>query len=70
MALIYKEKEVLQEKHKGVFIENETTCCLCNKKIGNTFVIYPNMKLFHPKCATNLSVCPLTGCDFSKKKAI
>ena len=70
MALIYKEKEVLEEKHKGVFIENETTCCLCNKKIGNTFVIYPNMKLFHPKCATNLSVCPSTGCDFSKKKAI
>ena len=70
MALIYKEKEVLEAKHKGVFIESETTCALCNKKIGNTFVVYPNMKLFHPKCATNMNVCPLTGYDFSKKKNI
>ncbi len=71
MALIYKEKEVLDGKDKCVVIENETVCELCRKKIGNTiFVVYPNKKIYHSKCATNMSICPTTGVDFTKKKTI
>ncbi|MCQ2817972.1 MAG: hypothetical protein MJ252_11965 [archaeon] len=68
MALTYKEKELIDEKKKYVMIENETVCDFCKKKIGTTiFVVYPNMKIYHSKCATNPSVCPTTGVDFSKK---
>lgn len=71
MALIYKEKEVLDAKDKCVIIENDTTCELCRKKIGNTiFVVYPNMKIYHSKCAVNMSICPTTGVDFTKKKIV
>lgn len=69
MALLYKEREALQVKNKSVTIENDTNCEFCGKKIGNTiFVVYPNMKIYHSKCATNPSICPTTGVDFTKKK--
>ena len=68
MALTYKEKEVIDEKKKYVMIDNDTVCDLCKKKIGvANFVVYPNMKIYHPSCAHNPSVCPTTGIDFSKK---
>ena len=71
MALIYKEKEVLDAKEKYVSIESDTICELCKKKIGNTiFYVYPNMMIFHSKCAQNISICPTTGVDFNKKKMI
>lgn len=71
MALIYKEKEVLDAKEKYVSIESDTICELCKKKIGNTiFYVYPNMMIFHSKCAQNISICPTTGVDFTKKKMI
>ena len=71
MALMYKEKEVLDAKEKYVSIESDTICELCKKKIGNTiFYVYPNMMIFHSKCAQNISICPTTGVDFTKKKMI
>lgn len=71
MALTYKERELLEEKNKFVEIDNDTVCDLCKKKIGTTiFVVYPNMKIYHSKCAPNLNVCPTTGIDFQKKVLI
>jgi hypothetical protein len=69
MALIYKEKELIDVKDKSVTISNETHCELCRKKIGNAiFCVYPNMKVYHIKCAQNHNVCPTTRVDFTKKQ--
>ena len=70
-ALEYKELENYKLKRRHVNIDQDTLCALCGKKIGNTvFVFYPNMKIYHSKCATNLNVDPTTGVDFTKKKFI
>ena len=70
-ALEYKEMENYQLKKRHVNIDQDTLCSLCGKKIGSTvFVFYPNMKIYHSKCATNLNVDPTTGVDFTKKKFI
>ena len=71
MGAVYKEKEALDYKKKYVIIDSEKICDLCKKKIGNTiFVVYPNLRVYHSKCATNLNIDPMTGVDFSKKKCI
>ena len=71
MGLIYKEKEALDYKKKYVTIDSEKICDLCKKKIGNTiFVVYPNLRVYHSKCAVNYNIDPMTGVDFSKKKCI
>jgi hypothetical protein len=71
IGAVYKEKETLDYKKKHVVIDQDKICDLCKKKIGNTlFVIYPNLKVYHSKCASNLSIDPMTGVDFSKKKCI
>ena len=70
-ALEYKELENFRLKRRYVCIDQDTLCNLCGKKIGSTvFVFYPNMKIYHSKCATNLNVDPTTGVDFTKKKFI
>jgi hypothetical protein len=70
-ALEYKELENYKLKRRHVNIDQDTLCALCGKKIGNTvFVFYPNMKIYHSKCATNLNVDPTTGVDFTKKMFI
>ena len=70
-ALEYKEMENYQLKKRHVNIDQDTLCALCGKKIGSTvFVFYPNMKIYHSKCATNLNVDPTTGVDFTKKMFI
>lgn len=44
---------------------------ICAKKIGNTiFVVYPNLRVYHSKCAANHSIDPMTGVDFSKKRYV
>ena len=69
MALIYKEKELMDVKDKSVTISNETQCKACMKKVGNAiFCVYPNMRIYHIKCTPNQSVCPTTRVDFSKKQ--
>lgn len=69
MAVLYKEKELIESKNKSLTIGNETQCELCKKKIGNTiFCVYPNMKIYHNKCAPNPNVCPVTRTDFTKKQ--
>lgn len=71
VALIHKEKEILDLKDKSVTIQNETVCDLCRKKIGNSvFSVYPNMKVYHQKCTQNPNVCPTTRIDFSKKQIL
>ena len=41
------------------------------KKNGSTiFVVYPNMKVYHSKCAPNPNIDPVTGVDFSKKNML
>ena len=71
IGLIYKEKEAYDFKKKSVTIDSEKTCNLCKKKIGSTiFVVYPNLKVYHSKCATNSNIDPSNGEDFSKKKYV
>ena len=71
IAAIYKEKEAMDLKNKYVIIDSEKICGLCKKKIGNTsFVIYPNLKVYHSRCIKNISIDPITGIDFSKKKCL
>lgn len=69
MAVIYKEKDLIDAKNKSVNIGNETVCEYCKKKIGNTiFCVYPNMKIYHHKCAQSPNICPTSRIDFSKKQ--
>ena len=71
MALLYKEKELYDTKDKGIVIEKNTVCHLCRRPIESSiFVVYPNKRIFHQKCAPNSNICPLTGVDFSKKSFI
>ena len=71
MASIYKEKETLDFKKKHILVNSDKICGLCNKKIGNMlFVVYPNLKIYHSRCIQNISIDPVTGVDFSKKKCI
>ena len=71
IGLIYKEKEAYEYKKKNVTIDSDKSCDLCKKKIGSTiFVVYPNLKVYHSKCASSPNIDPLTGVDFSKKKYI
>ena len=67
MSLLYKERDLIEAKGKSVNISNETNCEFCKKKIGATiFVVYPNMKIYHTKCAQNLTICPTSRVDFTK----
>lgn len=69
LDLLYNQKELYDCKNQSIIIENDSICNYCNKKIGNSiFVVYPNMKIFHSKCATNPSIDPRTKVDFSKAK--
>ena len=71
IGLVYKEKEAYEFKKKYVTIDSDKACDLCKKKIGSTiFVVYPNLKVYHSKCAPNTNIDPMTGVDFSKKKYI
>ena len=71
VGLIYKEIESYDFKKKYVTIDSDKSCDLCKKKIGSTiFVVYPNLKVYHSKCAPNNSIDPMTGEDFSKKKCL
>jgi len=71
MAQLYKERDLGIVRNKAVTIGLDTNCELCKKKIGSTiFCVYPNMKIYHHKCATNLNVCPVTKNDFSKKNFV
>ena len=71
IGLIYKEIESYEFKKKNVTIDSDKSCDLCKKKIGSTiFVVYPNMKVYHSKCAPNPNIDPMTGVDFSKKKYV
>ncbi len=71
ISSFYKEKETMDLKKRYVIVDSNKICALCKKKIGNTiFVIYPNLKIYHSRCIKNLSIDPITGVDFSKKKCI
>ena len=71
MGLAYKVKEDYELKKKYVIIDSEKICDLCKKKIGSiAFAVYPNMKVYHSKCAANINIDPLTGLDFSKTNYI
>ena len=71
IGLVYKEKEAYEFKKKYVTIDSDKACDLCKKKIGSTiFVVYPNLRVYHSKCAQNINIDPMTGVDFSKKKYI
>ena len=71
VGLIYKEIESYEFKKKNVITDSDKSCDLCKKKIGSTiFVVYPNLKVYHSKCAPNPNIDPVTGVDFSKKKYV
>jgi len=71
MAQLYKERDLGLVRNKAINIGLDTNCELCKKKIGSTiFCVYPNMKVYHHRCATNLNVCPVTRTDFSKKNLV
>ena len=68
MGLAYKAKEEYDLKQRYVKIDSDRTCDLCRKKIGSTiFAVYPNLKVYHSKCAPNSHIEPSTGVDLSKK---
>jgi hypothetical protein len=68
-AVLYKEKELIESKDKSITIGNDSYCELCRKKVNTAmFSVYPNMKVYHPKCAANPNVCPVTRTDFTKNK--
>jgi len=52
---------------RSVVITRDRVCPVCQKRIENVvFVCYPNGTVIHMKCVTSLSICPLTGEDFTK----
>ena len=71
IGLAYRAKEEYDLKQKNVTIESDTSCDLCKKKIGSTiFVVYPNLKVYHSKCAPNNHIDPSTLLDLTKKVLI
>ena len=71
IGLAYKAKEDYELKKKYVKIDSDRICDLCGKKIGSIqFVVYPNLSVFHSKCAPNLNIEPKTGIDFSRPNYI
>jgi hypothetical protein len=68
-AVLYKEKELIESKDKSININSDTYCEFCRKKVNTAmFSVYPNMKIYHPKCAANPNICPVTRTDFTKKQ--
>ena len=71
IGLLYKKKEEYEFNKKYTIIDSDKVCDLCRKKIGSTiFVVYPNLRVYHSKCAPNNSIDPMTGINFMKKKFI
>ena len=71
IGLAYKAKEEYDLKQKYVTIDSDRSCDLCKKKIGSTiFVVYPNLKVYHSKCAPNIHIDPSTGSDLTKQVLI
>ena len=69
IGAVYKQKENCDLQKKYVTIDSEKTCDLCKKKIGNTlFLVYPNLRVYHAKCAPDQSIDPSTGVDYRKKR--
>jgi hypothetical protein len=69
IGAVYKQKENYELQKKYVTIDQEKTCDLCKKKIGNTlFLVYPNLRVYHAKCAPDQSIDPTTGVDYRKKR--
>lgn len=69
IGAVYKQKENCELQKKYVTIDSEKTCDLCKKKIGNTlFLVYPNLRVYHAKCAPDQSIDPSTGVDYRKKR--
>ena len=67
IGVAYKAKEEYDLKQKYVIMDSDSTCSLCKKKIGSTiFVVYPNLKVYHSKCAPNMHIDPKTGEDLTK----
>ena len=71
IGLAYKAKEEYDIKNKYVTIDSNRICDCCKKKIGSiTFVVYPNLKVYHSNCAPNIHIDPKTGVDFRKINSI
>ena len=71
IGLAYRAKEEYDLKQKYVTIDSDRSCDLCKKKIGSTiFVVYPNLKVYHSKCAPNIHIDPSTGSDLTKQVLI
>ena len=69
IGAVYKQKDNCELQKKYVTIDSEKTCDLCKKKIGNTlFLVYPNLRVYHAKCAPDQSIDPTTGVDYRKKR--
>ena len=69
IGAVYKQKDNCELQKKYVAIDSEKTCDLCKKKIGNTlFLVYPNLRVYHAKCAPDQSIDPTTGVDYRKKR--
>ena len=68
IGLAYRAKEEYDLKQKHVQIDSDTSCDLCKKTIGSTiFVVYPNLKVYHSKCAPNIHIDPSTRADLTKQ---
>lgn len=55
-------EEVYRHRRNRVFIERDTLCAKCGKRLGiSAFARYPNGVVVHYVCSNNKYVCPLTS---------
>ena len=66
MDLIYKQMKLHELRDKHVFLDINTSCYLCNKKIQNNtvFLVYPNGHIYHSRCSPDLHIEIKTGRNF------
>ncbi len=66
MDLMYKQMKLSELKDKHVFLDINSSCYLCNKKIQNNtvFLVYPNGHIYHSGCSPDLHIEIKTGRNF------
>ncbi|KAL6074326.1 transforming growth factor, beta receptor associated protein 1 [Balamuthia mandrillaris] len=56
--------QLVQWRQRSTYLDRETKCPVCKKRIGDVFAYFPNGVMVHFKCAQDKHVCPITGVDF------
>jgi hypothetical protein len=65
MELVHTQIEWNEKRRASVRITNERLCPVCQKKIGDrVFVVFPNGKVVHHPCMSDVNICPVTNTNF------